>query len=141
MTDQTRGGHEAPLGAVSSNVAKPNTFAERVKETAKTEHVSDELAMAVELAEIAAEELECASEEIGEPALRQAAAIRLILSRLASQEETIRADGECLAWYGERARLARLIHGEGDFGRHALAADGGQKARARLAARQEGATQ
>ena len=39
---------------------------------------------------------------------------------------------EALRWYGEQARLARLIHSEGDAGRHALAADGGEKARAAL---------
>lgn len=39
---------------------------------------------------------------------------------------------EALAWYGEQARLARLIHSEGDAGRHALAVDGGAKARAAL---------
>jgi hypothetical protein len=38
-----------------------------------------------------------------------------------------------LKWYGEQARLARLIHGEGDAGRHALAEDGGKRARAALA--------
>mgnify|MGYP000362648146 CR=1 FL=1 len=35
---------------------------------------------------------------------------------------------EALEWYGEQARLARLIHSEGDIGRHALAADGGKRA-------------
>lgn len=35
-----------------------------------------------------------------------------------------------LQWYGEQARLARLIHSEGDAGRNALAADGGERARA-----------
>ena len=39
---------------------------------------------------------------------------------------------EALAWYGEQARLARLIHSEGDAGRHALAGDGGSRARAAL---------
>lgn len=34
-----------------------------------------------------------------------------------------------LAWYGEQARLARLIHSEGDVGRNALANDGGRKAK------------
>ncbi len=33
-----------------------------------------------------------------------------------------------LDWYREQARLCRLIHSEGDAGRHALAADGGKKA-------------
>jgi hypothetical protein len=40
---------------------------------------------------------------------------------------------EALGWYGEQARLARLIHSEGDAGRNALAADGGNRARATLA--------
>lgn len=40
---------------------------------------------------------------------------------------------EALEWYGEQARLARLIHSEGDAGRHALADDGGKRAREALA--------
>jgi hypothetical protein len=44
---------------------------------------------------------------------------------------------EAVVWYGEQARLARLIHSEGDAGRNALAADGGQRARAALAAKEE----
>ena len=40
---------------------------------------------------------------------------------------------EALEWYGEQARLARLIHSEGDAGREALSRDGGSKARAALA--------
>ncbi|TKD50542.1 hypothetical protein [Sphingomonas baiyangensis] len=40
---------------------------------------------------------------------------------------------EALAWYGEQARLCRLIHSEGDAGRQALAADGGKRADAILA--------
>lgn len=39
---------------------------------------------------------------------------------------------EALAWYGEQARLARLIHREGDAGRRNLEADGGSRARAAL---------
>lgn len=45
---------------------------------------------------------------------------------------------ETLAWYGEQARLARLIHSEGDTGRNALAGDGGKRANEALA-RQHGA--
>lgn len=37
-----------------------------------------------------------------------------------------------LTWYGENARLCRLIHSEGDLGRNNLAADGGERARAAL---------
>ena len=40
---------------------------------------------------------------------------------------------EALRWYGEQSRLARLIHSEGDAGRHAIAADGGKRAAAALA--------
>jgi hypothetical protein len=40
---------------------------------------------------------------------------------------------EALKWYGENARLCRLIHSEGDAGRHALSEDGGKRARALLA--------
>ena len=39
---------------------------------------------------------------------------------------------EALAWYGEAARLCRLVHSGGDVGRHALADDGGKRARALL---------
>ena len=39
-----------------------------------------------------------------------------------------------LEWYGEQARLARLIHDEGDAGRHALSRDGGKLATDTLAA-------
>ena len=42
--------------------------------------------------------------------------------------------GDVLTWYGEQSRLARLIHSEGDAGRHAIAADGGAKARDALKA-------
>jgi len=38
-----------------------------------------------------------------------------------------------LEWYGEQARLARLIHSEGDAGRQALASDGGKRARETIA--------
>ncbi|MFN3169256.1 MAG: hypothetical protein ACE37E_01025 [Hyphomicrobiales bacterium] len=43
---------------------------------------------------------------------------------------------EALEWYGENARLARLIHDEGDPGRHKLAHDGGEKARQALTSTQ-----
>ena len=42
-----------------------------------------------------------------------------------------------LTWYGEQSRLARIIHSEGDAGRHALQADGGNRARAALALKKE----
>ena len=51
-------------------------------------------------------------------------------SDYAALEAEIAALKEALAWYGEQARLARLIHSGGDTGRHALAEDGGRRARA-----------
>lgn len=38
-----------------------------------------------------------------------------------------------LKWYRDHARLTRLIHSEGDAGRHALANDGGEKANTLIA--------
>lgn len=38
-----------------------------------------------------------------------------------------------LTWYGEQARLCRLIHSEGDTGRQALSEDGGKRARDAIA--------
>ena len=39
---------------------------------------------------------------------------------------------EALEWYGERARLARLIHSGGDPARFELSDDGGKRARRAL---------
>lgn len=54
----------------------------------------------------------------------------------AARIETLEAENarlrEALEWYGEQARLCRLVHREGDAGRHALNADGGSRARAAL---------
>ena len=56
--------------------------------------------------------------------------VRADLADAQAQEiERLRA---ALAWYGEQARLCRLIHSEGDAGRHALDNDGGKRARAAL---------
>jgi hypothetical protein len=44
-----------------------------------------------------------------------------------------------LEWYGEQARLCRLITSEGNIGRRALDADGGQRARTALAAKKPAA--
>lgn len=52
-----------------------------------------------------------------------------ILKLLAINAELV----DALNWYAEQARLCRLIHSEGDSGRKALDADGGQRARAALA--------
>jgi hypothetical protein len=44
---------------------------------------------------------------------------------------------EALKWYGENARLCRLLHSEGDPGRHALVNDGGKLANAALSPPEE----
>ena len=49
------------------------------------------------------------------------------------QAARIAALEDALKWYGEQARLCRLITSEGDPGRRALDADGGARARAALA--------
>jgi hypothetical protein len=51
------------------------------------------------------------------------------LSKLRVVDEAM---GESLEWYGERARLARLIHSGGDPARFELSDDGGKRARAAL---------
>ena len=68
--------------------------------------------------------------------LDHVAALKVGLKTLADEGVELRArvrelEG-ALGWYGEQARLARLIHSEGDKGRHALADDGGKRARAVL---------
>jgi uncharacterized protein (DUF2342 family) len=60
------------------------------------------------------------------------AALRHANEILKNRNELIAELEATLAWYGEQARLARLIHSEGDAGRQALAADGGERARAAL---------
>lgn len=52
---------------------------------------------------------------------------------LSTSPEVVKELVEALRWYGEQARLARLIHSEGDAGRHAIDADGGKRARAVIA--------
>jgi hypothetical protein len=52
--------------------------------------------------------------------------------------ERVRAMEAALGWYAEQARLCRLVHSEGDAGRHALAGDGGKRARAALSNREDG---
>lgn len=48
------------------------------------------------------------------------------------ERDYIRKLEEALHWYGEKARLVRLIHSEGDTGRQALAADGGGRSKTAL---------
>lgn len=49
-------------------------------------------------------------------------------AHIEAQDERIKALEAGLSWYREQARLCRLIHSEGDQGRHALADDGGKRA-------------
>lgn len=51
------------------------------------------------------------------------------LAKIKAENQRLR---ETLTWYGEQARLARLIHSEGDAGRRNLEADGGTRARAAM---------
>ena len=60
------------------------------------------------------------------------------LDRAALARPKVRALVADLEWYGEQARLARVIHSEGDKGRHMLASDGGSRASAALAALPKG---
>ena len=53
-------------------------------------------------------------------------------ARIAALETENARLREALEWYGEQARLCRLITSEGDPGRRALDADGGKRARAAL---------
>lgn len=62
-----------------------------------------------------------------------AAEITRLTEALHAAEKREKGLREALAWYGEQARLARLIHSEGDAGRHALQDDGGLIARLALA--------
>lgn len=50
-------------------------------------------------------------------------------SKIEAENDRLRA---ALEWYGEQARLCRLIHSEGDAGRKALDDDGGLRARTAL---------
>lgn len=54
------------------------------------------------------------------------------LEEVATRDKRIAKLEAALAWYGEQARLCRLIHSEGDEGRQSLAADGGTRARTAL---------
>lgn len=52
-----------------------------------------------------------------------------------TQLRTLLDDAErALHWYREQTRLCRLIHSEGDAGRHALSEDGGNRASKTLSA-------
>ncbi len=57
---------------------------------------------------------------------------RTLQTANAAMEARVGALSKALEWYGEQARLCRLIHSEGDAGRHALDADGGKRARTTL---------
>mgnify|MGYP001809902684 CR=1 FL=1 len=81
------------------------------------------LAPADDLAEVQALRAERDDAEVWEQTQRR---------RAEAAEAEVARLREALEWYGEQARLARLIHSEGDAGRQALDADGGKRARAAL---------
>ena len=58
------------------------------------------------------------------------------LARDKAQRAEIERLREALAWYGEQARLCRLVHSAGDLGRRSLDADGGVRARDALDGRE-----
>lgn len=68
-------------------------------------------------------QLDCAEFE------REDIANAAIIVRAVNSYEAMK---DALEWYREQSRLARLIHSEGDKGRHEIANDGGAKARAAL---------
>ena len=53
-------------------------------------------------------------------------------ARIRLLEQQLSTAREALEWYGEQTRLCRLIHSGGDPGRHALSADGGNRAAAAI---------
>ena len=57
--------------------------------------------------------------------------LRATISRQSAAMAAAKAE---LEWYGEQTRLCRLIHSEGDTGRHALSENGGNRARAAVLA-------
>ena len=63
--------------------------------------------------------------------LLRAANAKMIAERDAQAQENARLKA-ALEWYGAQARLCRLIHSEGNIGRHAIQEDGGKRARAAL---------
>jgi septal ring factor EnvC (AmiA/AmiB activator) len=62
------------------------------------------------------------------------ASLRQANEEMAGKLEGVEKLVEALSWYREQSRLCRLIHSEGDAGRHALSDDGGKRAAAALAA-------
>ena len=57
---------------------------------------------------------------------------KAIAARIRLLEQQLKTAREALEWYGEQTRLCRLIHSGGDPGRHALSADGGNRAAAAI---------
>ena len=130
MTDQTRGGNEARLGVVSDDLVLPKR---------------DAVDVVREWLDIARKEPIRACQVLRYPPIcgSEIDAIDTILSRQASQEETTRADGEVMKPFAEAADSLDDDHKDGSSiweSAAAMGIDAGdlRKARARLAARQEG---
>jgi signal transduction histidine kinase len=106
-----------------------------VLKTTNDDHAGELASLRTKLAKAERERDEAIAEEarkrrkLHEDAWAEA---RKFLARAKAAEARVKALEEALVWYGEQARLARLIHSEGDKGRHALADDGGRRARATL---------
>ena len=67
-----------------------------------------------------------------EVAVASSPQIAALIVRAVNGLGEVEAMRKALEWYGEQARLCRLIHSDGDPGRHALQADGGKRANAAL---------
>jgi len=83
----------------------------------------------------AAERLGKSSDGLAEATGKLISATEAREAELIAQNAALR---EALAWYGENARLCRLIHSEGDKGRNALSDDGGTRAQTLLTTPAEG---
>lgn len=124
--------HDCDLGQITFGDVRDLCDAARAlpaaQDGAEVELVTDADELRAELrralAQIDSLDAECdRRHQMAQDALAERDAANARVERLAKE----------LAWYGEQARLCRLIHREGDAGRHELSADGGERARAALA--------
>ena len=103
-----------------------NRIEELESESARLVEWNGQACVRAETAEDRIEQLEADKRFIIEERDRTFA---LMLARAEAAEAKLAAVVDALEWYGEQARLCRLIHSEGDSGRNALSKDGGEKAR------------
>lgn len=125
------------LASIKAKFATPEHYAAAVKAVGKIMRERDELRAAIfggsnylpelkngnfrEMAETLHRALDCARQNQ-----------KLIEAERDAARALLREAGEVVQWYGENARLCRLIHSGGDTGRQSLSNDGGSRARAFL---------